>query len=154
MSGQYWVGSEYIWRQILAELFRSNMSRPSCDPWSPKARVYLGGVEWAGIWLGASISSMNSWSLDYSMFDKLVLEIKGDVGGETVHLNLEDRDDPLDGTSTKVPLQLTGDWQTFEIDLSEFTAAGTKIRSVPLGFVFYEEPVPFSVRIAKYVKTD
>lgn len=115
---------------------------------------YLGGVEWAGIWFGIGVSSMDYWSLDYSMFDKLLLEIRGDVGGETVHLNLEDKDDPLDGTSTKVSLQLTDEWQTFEIDLAEFATADTKILSVPLGFVFYEEPVSFSVRTAKYVKTD
>ncbi|MBT8068733.1 MAG: hypothetical protein KJO09_15930 [Gammaproteobacteria bacterium] len=115
---------------------------------------YLGGVEWAGIWFGSGVSSMNYWSRDYSMFDKLVLEIKGAAGGEILNLNLEDKDDPLDGTSTKVSLQLTNEWQTFEIDLAEFETADLSILSVPLGFVFDEDAVSFAVRTAKYVKTD
>lgn len=115
---------------------------------------YLGGAEWAGIWFGAGISYTNSSNPDYSMFDKLIVEIKGNAGGETVHLNLEDSEDPVDGTSTRLPLQLTDQWQTFEIDLAEFETADLKILSIPFGFVFFEDAVSFSVRTAKYVKAD
>ena len=115
---------------------------------------YSGGVEWAGIWFNAGTSLASGWSADYSMFDKLVLEMKGDVGGEKIHLNIEDLDDPMDGTSTKVTLQLTDQWETYEIDLAEFVTAELEILRTPFGFVFYQDAVSFSVRTAKYVASD
>ncbi len=113
----------------------------------------MGGVEWAGIWFAIGTLKSNA-SLDYSGFGKLVLELKGDVGGETLYLNIEDRDDPADGTSTKVSLLLTDQWQTYEIDLVEFKTANLEILKVPFGFVFYQAPVSFSVRTAKFMKPD
>ena len=80
--------------------------------------------------------------------------MKGDVGGEKIHLNIEDRDDIASGTSTKVVLQLTDQWQPYEIDLAEFKTADLKILARPLGFVFYQDAQSFSVRTAKYVRTD
>ena len=79
--------------------------------------------------------------------------MKGDVGGEKINLDIQDRDDGL-GASTKVLLQLTDQWQTYEIDLAEFKTADLKILAVPLGFVFYQDALSFSVRTAKFVKTD
>lgn len=114
---------------------------------------YLGGAEWAGIWFPAGLLGANG-SRDYSVFEKLVLELKGDTGGETIQVNIEDRDDPIDGTSTKVPLTLTDEWKIYEIDLSEFKTADLRILTVPFGFVFYKDPVSFSVRSVKYGKRD
>jgi hypothetical protein len=113
---------------------------------------YKGGVEWAGIWFHSPDGP--TAPRDYSVFEKLVLELKGDVGGETIHVNLEDRDDPTDGTSTKVPLTLTDQWQTYEISLADFETADLEILTIPFGFVFYQEPVAFSVRSVKYTKSD
>jgi hypothetical protein len=114
---------------------------------------YQGGVEWAGIWFPTGMDGSRV-PRDYSVFEKLVLELKGDVGGETIHVNLEDRDDPKDGTTTKVELLLTDQWKTYEIDLTDFKTADLEILTVPFGFVFYQEPVSFSVRTVKYMKPD
>jgi hypothetical protein len=113
-----------------------------------------GGAAWAGIWFAAGTNSADRRSLDYSMYDTLVLELKGDAGGEKIFLNLEDRDDPADGTSTRYELQLSDQWQTYEIDLAEFETADLSILTVPLGFVFIDGPVAFSVRTAKFIKSD
>lgn len=115
---------------------------------------YQGGAAWAGIWFVAGNSISDRRSADYSMYDKLVLEVKGNAGGEQISINLEDRDDPADGTSTKFELQLSDRWQTYEIDLAEFETADLSILTIPLGFVFFEEPVSFSVRTARLVKSD
>lgn len=112
---------------------------------------YAGGAAWAGIWLGAGTSTSDRRSADYSMYDTLVIELKGDVGGEKVLINMEDRDDPADGTSTRYELRLTNEWQTYEIDLDEFATADLSILSVPFGFVFLDGPVAFSVRTARFV---
>jgi hypothetical protein len=113
-----------------------------------------GGAAWAGIWLAAGTNSSDRRSQDYSMYDTLVLELKGDSGGEKLLVNLEDIDDPADGSSTRYEIQLTDQWQTYEIDLDEFETANLSILSVPLGFVFLDEPVAFSLRTARFVKAD
>ena len=141
-------------------LFRSLKNRKSPFHYKSFERTgdclhidYKGGVQWAGIWFPAG-SYEGSEPRDYAGFEKLVLELKGDAGGETIHVNIEDRDDPLDGTSTRVPLTLTDQWKTFEIDLAEFKTADLMILTVPLGFVFFEEPVAFSVRSVQYVRPE
>jgi len=113
---------------------------------------YHGDVAWAGIWFNAGMSYNNS--PDYSMYDTLILEMKGDIGGENVFINMEDRDDPADGSSTRYELQLSDEWQHYEIDLAEFETADLSILSVPFGFVFFEEPVAFSIRTAEFVKAN
>ena len=115
---------------------------------------YHGGAAWAGLWFGAGTGGVNGSTADYSMYSKLLLEIKGDAGGEQIIINMEDRDDPADGTSTRYALQLSDHWQTYEIDLSEFKTADLSILSIPFGFVFFEEPVSFSVRTAKFIRAD
>ena len=115
---------------------------------------FKGGAEWAGVWIPAGTSIADRLSPDYSMYDTLVLELKGDVGGERIAVNMEDRDDPTDGSSTRYPLQLSDQWQTYEIDLEEFETADLSVLAVPLGFVFFEDPVSFSVRTARFVKAE
>lgn len=115
---------------------------------------HRGGVAWAGLWFGVGTDVGNLSTADYSVYSKLVLELKGDAGGEQIIVNMEDRDDPADGTSTRYELQLSDDWQIYEIDLTEFKTADLSILSTPLGFVFFEEPVSFSVRTAKFITAD
>jgi hypothetical protein len=113
-----------------------------------------GRAEWAGVWFPAGTGVADRLSPDYSMYDTLVLELKGDVGGERIVVNMEDREDPADGSSTRYPLQLSDQWETYEIDLEVFETADLSILSVPLGFIFFDEPVSFAVRNARFVKSD
>lgn len=115
---------------------------------------YAGGVAWGGIWLTAGLDNLQPHALDYSGYDTLLLELKGDVGGETIVINMEDRDDIHDGTSTRIELQVSDEWQTFEIDLERFETADLRILDVPFGFVFFEDPVSFSVRTVRFVKAE
>ena len=115
---------------------------------------YHGGAAWAGIWFEAGTNAADRQSPDYSMYTRLLLELKGDAGGETIVVNIEDRDDPADGSSTRYELQLSDQWQIYEIDLAEFKTADLKILAVPLGFVFLEEPVSFSMRTARFISAE
>lgn len=116
--------------------------------------AFRGGAEWAGVWLVAGADSTSRQAPDYSMYDTLLLELKGDIGGERIIINMEDMEDPADGSSTRYELMLNDEWQSYEIDLAEFKTADLNILSVPLGFVFLETPVSFSVRTARFVKAD
>ena len=93
-------------------------------------------------------------SADYSGYDTLVLEMKGATGGESLVVNLEDVEDPADGSSTRVELQLSDEWQTYEIDLERFETADLEILRAALGFIFFEEPLSFSIRTAKFAKAE
>lgn len=111
---------------------------------------YAGGAEWAGFWYLVGMNIDLPESRDYSKFDKLVLELKGDRGGEAVFVNLEDWDDPRDGSSSRIALQLTDQWQTYEIDLARFETADVE-RLRALGFIFLnQEPQSFSVRSLRF----
>jgi hypothetical protein len=116
--------------------------------------AFRGGAEWAGVWLVAGADSTSRQAPDYSMYDTLLLELKGDIGGERIIINMEDMEDAADGSSTRYELMLNDEWQSYEIDLAEFETADLSILSVPLGFVFLETPVSFSVRTARFVKAD
>jgi hypothetical protein len=67
---------------------------------------------------------------------------------------MEDGDDPADGSSTRHELQLSDQWQTYEIDLAEFRTADLSILAVPVGFIFFEKPMSFSVRTARFIEKD
>jgi hypothetical protein len=115
---------------------------------------YHGGAAWAGIWLEAGTAEIGRQTVDFSMYSTLLLELRGDAGGEKVIVNMEDGDDPADGSSTRYKLQLSDQWQTYEIDLAEFRTADLSILAVPVGFIFFEEPMSFSVRTARFIEKD
>jgi hypothetical protein len=116
--------------------------------------VYPGGTSWGALWMAVTRTAEERPSLDFSGFDTLRLEMKGDVGGEAVKVHVKDRDDPDDGTQTNVELILTDDWQVYEIDLDRFATAELGTLTVVLGFVFAQEPQSFSIRNARYLERD
>ena len=116
--------------------------------------TYPGGTQWGALWLAVLRTADGRPSLDFSGFDTLVLEMKGDIGGESVLVHVKDRDDPDDGTQTNVELALTDDWQVYEIALDRFETADLSTLSVVFGFAFFREPQSFSIRNARYLKRD
>lgn len=116
--------------------------------------VYPGGTQWGALWLAVLRTADERPSLDFSGFDTLSLEMKGDIGGESVLVHVKDRDDPDDGTQANVELVLTNDWQVYEIDLDRFETADLSTLTVVLGFAFFREPQSFSIRNARYLRND
>lgn len=90
---------------------------------------------------------------DYSGFSSLLLELRGERGGERLLVNLKDSADPDDGSQTNVELTLSEDWQTYEIPLSEFKTADTRSLFVVLGLLFLDQfdPVAFHIREATFM---
>jgi hypothetical protein len=115
---------------------------------------YGGGSDWAAVfWLTLNENTLSGIQYqDYSRFDKLRLELKGDRGGEVIKVHIKDEDYPNDIAPVSVDLVLSDDWQTWEIDLARFAPNDRSRLVVPLGFLIApaQDPVGFSVRNARY----
>lgn len=111
---------------------------------------YPGTAEWAGVWIFRNLSGR-----DFSSFSTLQIELKGDLGGEKILLNMEDIDDLQDGSSTRYELEVTDEWQTYNIDLADFKTADLSKLSSVIGFVFLnDEAQSFSVRTIRFVNAE
>ena len=111
---------------------------------------YPGTAEWAGVWIFGNPSNS-----DFSSFNTLQIELKGDLGGEKLLLNMEDIDDPQDGTSTRYELEITDQWQTYNIDLADFKTADLSKLSSVIGFVFLQDNAQsFSVRTIRFLNAE
>ena len=78
---------------------------------------------------------------DFSAYTTLLIEMKGEVGEETVLIGLKTNTQPDDGTETKMTVKLTNDWRIYRFPLEAFRGADPKRLYVVTEFVF-EGPVP------------
>ena len=85
-------------------------------------------------WVNALDGRVNE--MDFSNYTKILIEMKGEIGGETFEVTMKDKNDPLDGSESKVKIELTDEWKIYEIETNQFITADLKIISVPLAFVF------------------
>jgi len=115
--------------------------------------AYDGGPEWATFYVSPLTIEEGRASLDYSRFDRLVLELKGDVGGETITVAIKDREGRDDEAPPSVDVTLGDTWQIYEIELASFPPVDLDALHVPISFVFARDrgPVAFLVRSARYV---
>jgi len=115
---------------------------------------YPGSDSWAAIWLGVMDIQEDRAVLDFSRFEKLVLELRSDSGSETIAVHIKDRFLSDTEAPESVELQLTDAWQSYEIDLAKFDNTDLSKLITPLGFTFSQEPQSFSLRNARYVIAD
>ncbi len=122
----------------------------------PGAVPGAGDTQWAAIWLSVNDVGFERAHRDYSRFDTLRLELKGEAGGERVLVHMKDKDDPDDGSQTDLELLLSDQWQTYDIDLARFETAELGSLYIPLGFLFIDqyEPVAFRIRNARFISRD
>jgi prefoldin subunit 5 len=74
--------------------------------------------------------------MDFTAYSKVMIEMKGEAGGETFEIGMKDINDPPDGSESKIKVELTKQWKLYEFETKRFeTADMTKIM-VPLSFVF------------------
>ena len=78
--------------------------------------------------------------MDFSDYKKLLIEMRGETGAEEFELVMKDKNDPPDGSESRVRLEVTDEWKVYEIETSQFVTADMETIMVPLGFVF-EGPV-------------
>lgn len=96
------------------------------------------GQEWGAVFITVGEPAQPPRpARDLSAFTTLRLELRGEVGGETIQIGIKDACDPDDGTEAKVTLgPLTTDWQSFDIPLSSFPKADLGTLYVVTEFVF------------------
>jgi hypothetical protein len=75
-------------------------------------------------------------SQDFSAFDTLSVEMKGEAGGESLQIGLKTNAQPDNGSETKLPLRLTSEWKTYKFPLRDFTGTDPRRLYVVAEFVF------------------
>ncbi len=78
--------------------------------------------------------------MDFSAYNKILIEMRGETGDEELEIVMKDKNDPPDGSESRVKIEVTNEWEVYEIETSEFVTADMKTIMVPLAFVF-EGPV-------------
>lgn len=92
--------------------------------------------DWASPYFEVSALGGRVNEMDFSEYSKLVIEMKGVVGGESFEIAMKDKNDPTDGSESRVNIVLTKDWKTYEIETSNFTTADMREIMVPLAIIF------------------
>jgi hypothetical protein len=73
---------------------------------------------------------------DFTKYKNVILEMKGDKGGEEFAVMMKDKYDLPDGKESRVNIRVTNTWETYEVPLDLFETADKKVIDTPLGFVF------------------
>ncbi|HKV41552.1 MAG TPA: hypothetical protein VJX67_20270 [Blastocatellia bacterium] len=90
---------------------------------------------------------------DYSAFKTLSVEMRGSVGGERVEVGIKSKDQPDDGTETKITVILTREWKSYEFSLDEFKGVNLRELYVVAEFVYTcAQPQTVLLRSVKYLK--
>lgn len=99
---------------------------------------YPGGLDWGAVFITVSGNPVPPPrpSQDFSQYTKLAIEMKGASGGECVQVGMKDANNPDDGFETKLSVQLTTDWKTYEFNLSNFSTCRLSRVYVVTEFVF------------------
>jgi hypothetical protein len=74
--------------------------------------------------------------LDLSAYNVLAIEMKGAKGGERLGIGIKTSKQPDDGSETKIPVELTSDWKTYQFPLDRFKRADPHNLYVVTEFVF------------------
>ena len=74
--------------------------------------------------------------LDATNYNKILVEMKGDVGGETFEITVKDKYDSRDGAETRLQVSLTNQWKVYEYDIAQFKTLDKSKVKIPLAFVF------------------
>ena len=73
---------------------------------------------------------------NFSAYSKLIVEMRGENGGETLNIGIKDNTDPDNGRETKKQIAVKKNWETYELLLSEFKTANLSKIYVVIEFVF------------------
>jgi len=91
--------------------------------------------EWAALYFTVNALHGRVNEMDFSPYSKVVIEMKGEQGGEIFELTMKDINDPPDGTETRLKMALTDQWKVYEIETNLFVTADLSRIMVPLSFV-------------------
>lgn len=116
---------------------------------------YPSGQTWGAVFIteGPSIPPGNRPGRDLSICQNLILELSG-TPGSTVEIGIKDSSQPDNGAETKIPIQLTSEWQSYSIPVSRFTRVDLRRVYVTVEFVFSgSQSQTLRVRNVRYTST-
>jgi hypothetical protein len=82
-------------------------------------------------------------SEDFSEYNYLVVEMKGEVGGECVLVGIRDTDDPDDRSETRKAVEVTAEWAEYWIDLKFFARRDPSESPLVLGKIYMPAELAF-----------
>ena len=89
---------------------------------------------------------------DYSAFNSLEVDLRGEAGGESVDIGIKDWRQPDDGTEHKQSIRLTSAWKTYRFPLRSFEGADLTHIYVVCEVVFADKPETVYLRSVRYTK--
>ena len=92
--------------------------------------------EWGAPYFTINALNKRVKEMDFKKYNKVILEMKGEHGGEQFFLTMKDKYDPPDGSESRVDITVTKNWETYEVSLDQFETADMKIIEIPIAFVF------------------
>ena len=115
---------------------------------------YPAGQDWGAVFITAGRPrDVGRSGQDFLGHRSLVVEMKGQRGGELVDIGLKDDTDPDDGGESKSRVRLQAEWQRVEIPLTAFRTADLKRLYVVTEFVFAgAQPSTISVRRISFTR--
>jgi exo-beta-1,3-glucanase (GH17 family) len=90
--------------------------------------AYPAGQRWGAVFItvGEPTAPPRPWK-NFSDFDSIVFELRGERGGEAVAVSIKERGDPDNGREAIVPLSVEREFITYEVPLSRFDSQQLRI---------------------------
>jgi hypothetical protein len=117
---------------------------------------YPGNSTWGASWVyvtpDGTMPTFQSdrYYVDVSAYSTMIVEMRGEVGGETVEIGLKDVADPDTGTETKYSRVLSTEFEQYSFDLSHFYSADLTKLFIPIEFVFASQATTIYVKNVTY----
>lgn len=122
-------------------------------PFYQEVRVDFPGMAWGVFYIYVGQGSVEQLETrDYSSYNTLRLELKGEKGGEKIQISIKDETNPTDGSEAKVSLTLTNEWKVYDIPLSKFEGTNLKKLFMPAAFIFEKDAATISIKNIEYIK--
>lgn len=100
--------------------------------------AYPASQSWGTVFItvGTPVDSPRPWK-DFSEYSTLAVDLRGEVGGESLEIGIKDASDPDTGRETKLLVSnLSKAWHTYEFPLISFNTAELDHLYVVIEFVF------------------
>ena len=110
------------------------------------------GQSWGTVFITVGKTTQKPrFGKDFSNYTQPSLELSGQAGGESLSIGIKDKNQPDNGSETKVPVSgLTTDWKPFVYPLSKFKGTDLHKLYVVIEFVFAGTPATVCARNIQY----